>query len=252
MTPTRIDLPAPAMGGKVLLLDRHGLFVLEEGPSLFLVSAVTHAGSSSIEVIDGVPDAHGRFPGDGIQADDPEYHARNGRRVMLNHPTAMGAWPVSGGTYHGLCVKISGGRTAVPPIVTIVWMASRGSPAAAPPEPPGPAPAPPGAGPVNDVVVAPHPGSLLRAAVLDRPGVYRLARRSCQLDTVFLGNLGSWAQCTIYTGAWRPVLHLPTMVTGTFKLGGYCERGLLTRISARSGASPLVSVSWREPDQAVV
>jgi len=50
------------MGGKCWLLEAKGLYVLEEGPTLFRTLACTHAGSGGIVLIDGVPDESGRFP----------------------------------------------------------------------------------------------------------------------------------------------------------------------------------------------
>lgn len=64
---TRIIVPAPPMGGKSFLLKEKGLFVLEVGPGTLRTIACTHAGAGALEVIDGVPDASGFFPGDELK-----------------------------------------------------------------------------------------------------------------------------------------------------------------------------------------
>ena len=69
--PTIIDLPLPPMGGKCWLLENKGLFVLEPGPGTIRTLAVTHAGSGSIEVIDGIPDENGFFPDEAMQRPAP-------------------------------------------------------------------------------------------------------------------------------------------------------------------------------------
>src|ERR1700678_3476955 len=60
--PTRVELPVPPMGGKCWVLDRKGLFVLEEGPGTLRTIACTHAGSGSLICYDGLPDSRGFFP----------------------------------------------------------------------------------------------------------------------------------------------------------------------------------------------
>src|SRR5690349_2652257 len=64
---TRIIVPAPPMGGKTWVLKQKGLFVLEVGPGTLRTIACTHAGSGALEVLDGVPDASGFFPGDNLE-----------------------------------------------------------------------------------------------------------------------------------------------------------------------------------------
>ena len=151
--PTIIDLPLPPMGGKCWLLENKGLFVLEPGPGTIRTLAVTHAGSGSIEVIDGIPNENGFFPDEAMQrpapftqdeyamiqtarrtqADPPDWLAlkiqdhqiwgsRRGRIFYKAIPAVMGSWMLDAGFIHGLTVKAMGDASAVNTFASIVWM----------------------------------------------------------------------------------------------------------------------------------
>lgn len=149
MTPERIFVPAPLMGGKAWLLDRKGLFILEDGPGTIRTIACTHAGSGHIKVFDGIPDERGFFPGGDMQEpegfneqellairenreDDlpdiwwkrqalTEYASRNGRVFHQANPIVMGSWMMDAGFHHGLTIEVTGSQEAVNPFATVVW-----------------------------------------------------------------------------------------------------------------------------------
>lgn len=149
-TPEIIDIPLPSMGGKCWLLNRKGMFILEPGPGTIRTLAVTHAGSGTIEAIDGIPNCDGFFPdehlteplaftaqeidaldkGDGyglISAHEKlELHkawgARRGRPLYKASPAVMGSWMLDGGFIHGLTIRATGDNSAVNSFASIVWM----------------------------------------------------------------------------------------------------------------------------------
>ena len=151
MQPEIIELPLPPIGGKCWLLDRKGLFVLEPGPGTLRTIACTHAGSGQMEVIDGIPDANGFFPDDGMTEPAPytdaefaalmdgtagdaplarrdahiAYGRRNGRAFYKANPVAMGSWMLDAGFIHGLTVRVVGEHMGVNAFASIVWMPFR-------------------------------------------------------------------------------------------------------------------------------
>lgn len=118
---TRITLPAPRIGGKAWLLNRKGLFVLEEGPGVLRTIACTHIGSGSMIVSNGLPNANGEFPprptfAVGIEE---EY---NGRPLFRANPVVMGSWMMDAGFSYGLTIQAEGGMDNNCAIATIVWL----------------------------------------------------------------------------------------------------------------------------------
>lgn len=151
--PNIIEVRTPLMGGKCWLLERKGLFVLEQGPGTVRTLAVTHAGSGNLEVIDGIPNADGFFPDEDVSEPDAfnqdEYHrlmyarehqsandddiqakieqhrawgSRRGRRFYQATPAVMGSWMLDAGFIHGLTIRATGAASAVNTFASIVWM----------------------------------------------------------------------------------------------------------------------------------
>ena len=139
-----IDLPTPPMGGKIWVLEKKGVFVLEPGPGTLRTIACTHAGSGAIDVLDGIPDDNGFFADEemtdpsGRQADfaTPDdytaairsWHSRRGRRIYPANPVVMGSWMLDGGFIHGLTIRAEGGAASACAMASIVWMPYRARP----------------------------------------------------------------------------------------------------------------------------
>ena len=121
---TYVRLPTPSLGGKGWLLKGKGIFVLEEGPGMVITMACTHAGSGSIDIVDGVPDASGFYPEPLIKDVSADgYWQQPGIHKMLTMcPSVMGSWMLSAGFYHGLTIHAEGGTDSAAVIATIVWM----------------------------------------------------------------------------------------------------------------------------------
>jgi hypothetical protein len=144
--PVDILVPMPPIGGKIWLLDRKGLFVLERCAGTLRTLAVTHAGSGALEAIDGVPDENGHFPDDHMpepeappqDADDSAiaeyierrkaFDSRNGRPFYQAPSTVMNSWMLDGGFLHGLCIRALSGHSSVSATASIVWLPFRGKP----------------------------------------------------------------------------------------------------------------------------
>lgn len=120
-----IDLPQPKLGGKCFVLNGAGIYVLARGPGILRTIACTHAGSGSLQVHDGVPDAHGHFhdeDGEFIRESEDRPGAYNGRHLYRATPTVMGSWMLDGGFMFGLTVHIDAGGHGVSPVASIVWL----------------------------------------------------------------------------------------------------------------------------------
>ena len=119
----RIIIPKPKTGASGWLLDRKGGFILHEGFVVFRGLACTHAGSGTLEIIDGIPDEHGFFPDSDILGDirHPRYGCANGRVIYKSPASVMGMWTLNVGLHHGLCVFASGPSDSVGTVATFIW-----------------------------------------------------------------------------------------------------------------------------------
>lgn len=120
MKPERITLKIPNIGGKCWLLDRSGLFVLEEGEGVLRTIACTHAGAGPIVAFDGVPNEKGFMPE--IEPGSSEWGHRHGRLLYNAHPAVMGSWMLDAGFINGLTLFVPGGHQGQAPVASIVWM----------------------------------------------------------------------------------------------------------------------------------
>jgi hypothetical protein len=123
--PVEIDLPLPPIGGKCWLLENKGLFVLARGPGVLRTIACTHAGSGSLEAIDGVPSEDGYFPRPDADETAKQAFARNGRILYRATPVIMGSWLLDAGFIHGLTIRAGGGHQSASAVASIVWMPVR-------------------------------------------------------------------------------------------------------------------------------
>lgn len=117
----RVLLPAPRIGGKAWLLNRKGIFVLEEGPGVLRTIACTHIGSGSMIVSNGLPNDNGEFPlrQSFTPGSEEEY---NGRPLFRANPVVMGSWMMDAGFSYGLTIQAEGGMDNNCAIATIVWL----------------------------------------------------------------------------------------------------------------------------------
>lgn len=95
------------------------------------------------------------------------------------------------------------------------------------------------------------PGSLMRAYRINRAGVYRLSRRSCELYSVQIVAAGAWGRVQLEDAEGELKFLQPSMFTGSFWLSGGSIGGLIARVDARD-ASPNLAINWREQDQELV
>ena len=102
----RVVVAKPPLGAKAWLMDRRGVFVLEEQPAVIHHVTCTHAGSGSLRIFDGgVID--GRI---------------EGRPIFRQAVTAMGVWHLSAGVQHGLVLENVGrGADSMSAIASLVW-----------------------------------------------------------------------------------------------------------------------------------
>ena len=106
---------------------------------------------------------------------------------------------------------------------------------------------------IVDIMVEAHPRSLMRSARVSRPGVFRLARRDCELYSVQIVGGGTFTRVRMMAGSWRPIWEQPSSFTGSFWLSAGCEDGLLCEIHALDEvSSPNLTINWRERDRKTV
>lgn len=121
---TLVKLPTPRIGGKGWLLNRKGIFVLEEYHGVLRTIACTHIGSGSLIIRSGLPNPAGEFEPPPIfpPGEEGEY---NGRPLFRANPVVMGSWMLDAGFVSGLTVEAEGGTDNNCAIATIVWMPAR-------------------------------------------------------------------------------------------------------------------------------
>ena len=95
------------------------------------------------------------------------------------------------------------------------------------------------------------PGSLMRAARVDEKGLFRLARRSCELYSVQIVSAGAWARLRVMDGLRRVLWYQPSCFTGSFWLGAGAIDGLIVEIGSQDRA-PNLTINWREPNAELV
>ena len=104
-----------------------------------------------------------------------------------------------------------------------------------------------------DVQVPPSPGSLMRCARVARPGLFRLARRDCELYSVQIVGGGTFTRVKMLSGSFRDLWEQPSSFTGSFGLSAASENGLFCEIHALDEASsPNLTINWRERDRKTV
>jgi hypothetical protein len=122
--PIRVALETPPLGGKAFLLESHGTFILEEGPGVLITMAVTHAGSGSLVIRDGIPNDLGFWPQPALPGVEDD-RMPNGRIFYRATAIVMGSWMLNAGFHHGLTVEYLGGHGSAPLYATIVWQPFR-------------------------------------------------------------------------------------------------------------------------------
>ena len=102
-----------------------------------------------------------------------------------------------------------------------------------------------------DLYAACAPGSLMRAQIVDKIGLFRLARRSCELYSVQIASAGAWARVNVMNGLGRVIFPMPSPFTGSFWLSGGAEDGLLVEVGGLD-RGPMLIINYREPDSELV
>ncbi len=102
---------------------------------------------------------------------------------------------------------------------------------------------------IEDMYVPPAPGSLMRCAVLKKPGKFRLSRRDCELYSVEIMNPGAWPRYIIRDTDDRIAWYEPSAFTGSFTHGGGMK-DLVVEI--HSSSTPLACINFREQDREIV
>lgn len=115
--PERIELETPSIGGKAWVLQKAGLYVLEVGEGTCRTCAMTHAGSGSVMIYDGIPDENGF-----LEEAAPDDISPHGRPLLWMPQAVMGSWMLDAGFLKGLTVHAVGGHEGMAPVCTIVWM----------------------------------------------------------------------------------------------------------------------------------
>lgn len=95
------------------------------------------------------------------------------------------------------------------------------------------------------------PGSLMRAAMLDSVGKWRISRRDAELYSVQIVSAGAWARIRVYNGKGRILFPMLSTFPGSFWLSAGAEDGIIVDLESMTMA-PIVTVNFREQDLEVV
>ena len=102
-----------------------------------------------------------------------------------------------------------------------------------------------------DLYAPAAPGTLMRSLKVDKTGIFRLARRSCELVSVMIVSAGAWGRFVVTDGDRRPLIMQPSTFTGSFMLFAGAEGGLIVHLDSQDFAANL-TINWREPDRKLV
>lgn len=101
-----------------------------------------------------------------------------------------------------------------------------------------------------DVISPAAPGSLMRAARITAPGVFRISKRDCELYSVQITGSGAWGRFKIVQGDGRALFEMPSTFTGSFVVGAGALGGLIVVIDAMTNyESAQLCVNFRERDR---
>lgn len=121
--PRRIHVPQPEIGNKFFCPTEKGMYVLEEGPGMFVGWLCTAAGSGGVFVYDGIPNEDGLFepvgasPGQAeglIRAEATGNFDFNGRAIYTSVPPIMQPWQMNAGFKYGLTLEVTGNTPPMP------------------------------------------------------------------------------------------------------------------------------------------
>ncbi len=90
----------------------------------------------------------------------------------------------------------------------------------------------------------------MRSYQLFDAGVFRLSRRNSSFYSIIIAAAGSFGSITVRDGTHRPLWAQPSSFTGSFAMDAFAEGGLI--IEAYMKTPPLVTISWREPDEQIL
>lgn len=121
-----VRVKQPVMGCKSFLIEKKGIYVLEEGEGVLRSLAVTYIGSGGFKVFDGLPSASGHDVGQTNIALDTRYRDVSGRRMFFMSPQIIGFWGLDAGFKNGLTIVADGGSASTPVLVTVVWDKHKG------------------------------------------------------------------------------------------------------------------------------
>lgn len=99
-----------------------------------------------------------------------------------------------------------------------------------------------------DVLTPAGPGTLMRAVALAELGVYRLARRDCELYSIQVVSAGPWCRARVMNGKYRVLWYEPSTFPGSWWLGADSEDGLIVEIAGKDTSASLL-INWREADR---
>jgi len=84
----------------------------------------------------------------------------------------------------------------------------------------------------------------MRSLKIGRPGIWRLARRDCELYSVQILSAGAFGAVRVLNGQDRVLFHQPSTFTGSFWLGAGAEGGLVVELYSIDMA-PNLTINWR-------
>lgn len=85
------------------------------------------------------------------------------------------------------------------------------------------------------------------------PGLFRLARRWCELYSVQIVGSGTWSRIRCLDGNLVPKFEQISTFTGSFWLSAGCEGGLIVEVYSKYVADcPNLTINWREKDRGEV
>lgn len=89
----------------------------------------------------------------------------------------------------------------------------------------------------------------MRSRCVFGAGLFRLARRDCEVYSVQIVSSGTWGRARVLNGLGRVLWFQPSTFTGSFWLSAGSEAGLIVE---NYGEGLNLTVNWREPDQEMV
>jgi hypothetical protein len=99
--------------------------------------------------------------------------------------------------------------------------------------------------PIVDLYAPTAPGSMMRSIIVNRKGLWRIARQAAEIYSVQIISSGTWGRARVMDGDGRPIWYQISTFTGSFWLAAGTYTGVLVELDSAEAAAPNLTINFR-------